>query len=704
MSCDCRDFCIDEVPLPRSDAHYFSFDLDARYLFSIAGVELPSSPGVEATLVFDRSDPYFFLTGSVMSIPGLPLPLGASRGGFGFSWNDEIPFVPLSTYPFDGAIAPFRGGYAALIKLPIFGSENERAKVLLEGTLVASLDPDEDGDHPFLTPKAFGKDPDLALGANGAFSVRFSPFKGAGKKDKGTKPGQQKPPSEKDVRKEGKEAKRKGTGNALLALSFDVGAASAVGRIHSDHSDLSLSGTLGDQQSLLPEWMPLPVKGAAGTRMAAYFSTQGAGSYVQAEGTLGLDTSTLARWANLAELGVVLGVDGFLRADQNGFVIRGTTGSSMHPLVAPTGAASVEAHIAPNGIDTYVTLRGAATVAGEGFPDAELTLSPRGMKIAGTLALASQELEMRGSFRAESAHLEGGTQIDIPYEREDTQRKLELLDEILNQSEVVALGELTLAEAEAALEQHRENAEAVAADLARAIADVSSLQTEIDALGGAIAAKQSALAAQQARDCSQDYTGCGSCSSCTSRCSCGSLDVACHLDCGVCQTARTACLGLRESCRLANVAGCEIDRAARVAGLGTEIGALETARAGVIAAKDVALAVLGPIQAANDLALAALRTAESTAEAAQAGLDAAQANLANLRNLLEHLPPIEGNVSADLTLVIDTGPEGTRKRGKVVGRFEGIPIGEGQIDLEAQPPIACVTVPLEEIGELCTRL
>jgi hypothetical protein len=702
IDCECDSFCLDEVPILRSDAHYLFFDVDSRYVFSIAGFELPSSPGVAATFVLDASDPYFFLTGSAMGIPGLQTPLNASSGGFGFSWHDEIPYLPLSTYPFGDMMEPFQGGYAARIALPIFKEQFERAVVELDGMLIASLDPDQDADHPFLTPEKFLDDPDLALGANGAFTVRFSPFKKP--QDGKAKAGKAKPTTDKDVQKEGKKAKKSGLPNALLGMTFDLGLGSAVGRVHPGFSEMYLSGTIGNQESLLPASMPIPVSAGAGTKLAAYFSTKPEDSFVQAEGALGLDTTTLARWAKMEEIGVVLGVNGYLRADIDGFLIGGGSSSQMHPSVQPSGMANVEARIAPNGVDTYIKLLGAMTVAGEGFPDAALTLSPSGMTISGTLALEQHELDMRGTFRGLSGHLEGGTQVTIPYEREDTQKKLELLDQILNQSQEVELAEALLGETEAILQARREEAEDVSADLAVAIAQVEALQDQIDALSVQIAQKQQDVVTQNNRNCNADYTGCGSCSSCNSRCDCGDIDPVCWADCGVCQTARTACLAARETCRVANIAVCNADKAAKIAALALEIAALETARASVTVAKDVALAVLQPIQAAANLALAALATAEATAEAAQAGLDAAQAGLAALREQLDHLPPISGTVVADLTIAIDTGPAGNRKTGTVVGSFEGRRIGGGRIDLDAEPPIVCVTTPLRNLGELCTAL
>jgi hypothetical protein len=711
IACECDDFCLDSVPILRSDSHYFSFDVDTKYVFRVAGFDLPSSPGVAATFVLDASDPYFYLTGSAMGIPGLKTPLNASSGGFGFSWNDEIPYVPLQTYPFGDLMQPFRGGYAAQIALPIFETEAEQVKVLMDGHLIASLDPDEDGDHPFRTPEAFLGDPDLALGANGAFSVRFSPFK---KKEKGKdKPGkkgepkkekEEKPTSDKDVQKEGKNAKKSGLANTLLAMTFEAGTGSAVGRVRPDRSELYLSGALGNSQSLLPEWMPIPVGAGAGTQLAAYFSTNVEESFVQAEGGLGLDTTTLARWVKMEELGTVLGVDGLLRVDQTGFLVRGSSGAQMHPDVTPSGTAAVEARIAPNGVDTYISFQGAMAVAGEVLPDGEIVFSPRGVEISGTLQYEEHEFLMVGSFRGREGRLEGHSQVEIEYSREDTLRKLELLDQLANQNELVKAGEKALADAEADVEVHRRNSEAVARDLAVAIAQVEALQDEIDAIDVSIAQKHSDIATQNARNCNADYTGCPSCASCNSRCNCGTIDPVCWADCGVCETARTACLAARETCRVANIAICNADKAAKIAALGLEIAALETARASVAAAKDVALGVLEPIEAANALALAALATAEATLETVLDGLNAARAGLARIQDQLDNLPAIEGTVVADVAIVIETGSKGTRKSGTVEATFEGRRIGDGRVDLEAQPAIACVTPKLREVGEICTTL
>jgi len=703
IDCDCTDFCIDEAPILRSDAHYFAFDVDARYVFAIAGIELPSSPGVEATLVFDTSDPYFFLTGSVLNIPGLPTPLSASSGGFGFSWSDEIPFVPLSTYPFGDVMEPFQGGYAARVKLPIFQTEFERVKVLLDGMLIGSLDPDQDGDHPFLTPDEFGDDPDLALGGNGAFSVRFSPFKKSVAKKKGKAGKEEKPTTDKDVQKEGKKAKKTGVANSLLAMEFDIGAASALTRVHPTFSELFLSGTLGDQQSLLPAWMPLPVRGGAGTKLAAYFSTVAEDSFVQAEGGFAIDTTVLASWAKLAPLGAVNTTEGFLRADQTGFLIGGRTQNQMHPLIAPTGEVGVEAFVAPNGIDSRLTLSGAMQVGDDVYPDAELTLSPSGLAVSGTLSFAQHDFAMTGLFTNTSGTLTGSTEIDTFYSPANVARAAELADAILNKSLEVKAGEILLDAAEGELEKARETFEAASSILAAAIAAVNTVQDQIDAADVALAQLLSDLNFQaNVRNCNADYTGCPSCGSCSSRCNCNFGDFICAADCAACNVALAACTTARETCRVANIAVCEADRAARIVALGAQIAGKEAEKLVLIAAKDVALGALGLAQSAVNTALSVVATAEATAEAAQTGLAAARAGLALLQQQLANLPAVKGEVTAVASIDITTSAAGTQKTGRLSATFQGQRIARGRIDLDAHPPLACLTVPT--LGELCAPL
>jgi hypothetical protein len=374
----------------------------------------------------------------------------------------------------------------------------------------------------------------------------------------------------------------------------------------------------------------------------------------------------------------------------------------MHPLIAPSGELGVEAVIAPNGIDSRLTLSGMMDVGGDVYPDGELTLSPSGLTVSGTLSFAEHDFAMQGTFTNTSGTLTGSSAIEAFYSPENVEEAAELADQILNQSLEVKAGELLLAAAEADLENAREDFEAASASLAAAIATVNTLQNQIDAANMVIAGLIANRNTQLMRNCNADYTGCQSCGSCASRCSCGFGDIGCALDCAACESARTACLGLRETCRLGNIAICEADRAAKVAGLTAQIVAKETEKAALIVARDAALAPLNLAQSAVDTARSVLATSEATAEAALAGLNAARAGLALLEQRLDDLPALEGEVNAVVSIDITTSAAGTRKTGRMTASFEGRRIAGGRVELDANPPIACLNVPTH--GELCAPL
>ncbi len=451
--------------------------------------------------------------------------------------------------------------------------------------------------------------------------------------------------------------------------------------------------------------MPLPVKAGLGVKLGAYLSTQAEQSFVRAEGGFGIDTTVLAALAKADALSVVNTTSAFLQVDKTGFRIGGDTMAQLNPLVTPSGSMGVEAFIAPNGLDSSLTLRGGMGFAGDQYQDAELTLSPRGLGFAGTLLFAENSFEMSGTIGKGTGTLTGSSEILIHYEREDTIRRLQLLDKLLNESLEVAAADVVLHEAERLLELHLANAERARSDLAIAVNAVNGLQDDIDAIDVTLAQLRSDLYYQASvRSCAADYTGCPICGSCISRCSCGFGDVLCGLDCAACVAAFGLCTTARETCRLANVAPCELDRAARIVALLAQIAAQETAKLAVIVAKDVALAALGIAQTVNQIAQGVLATAEGTVESARVGLDAAQAALAATRDELEHLPKIDDDVQAVVSLTISTGPRGKQKSGRLTASFEGIRIAKGRVDFDANPPRACVTVPIPGLGELCGPL
>jgi hypothetical protein len=155
---------------------------------------------------------------------------------------------------------------------------------------------------------------------------------------------------------------------------------------------------------------------------------------------------------------------------------------------------------------------------------------------------------------------------------------------------------------------------------------------------------------------------------------------------------------------VANVATCTADRAFQITRLSALIAAAETERFALQTAHDAALAVLEPAREANRVALNALQAAVAAVDAAEAGLAAGLAALARYQDELDHLPAIEGSVEAVVSVEIRTTPKGATKTGKIAAKFNGKKIARGRVDLNASPRQACITIPLPDVGEICTVL
>jgi hypothetical protein len=474
--------------------------------------------------------------------------------------------------------------------------------------------------------------------------------------------------------------------------------------VHPDYTEIFLSGSLGSStDEIFPSWMPLPVRGGASVSLAAYFSSITEDSYLVGRGDMLIDPTFLGKLARAGTLPVIRTPDAELRVDKNGFRVIGTSPQKVHRDVEPTASQEVELMIAPNGLDSHLAFRGPMQVAGEGFGDAELILGPTQLGFAATWQLDAHSVDLEGRFKSSGGKLTGSTQVEIPYSREDTIQKLELLKKIADQQEIVDAAELGLGLASDVFGDRLAAAQTAQRDLDTAIAAVSSWEIRLDQIDGELASLRSQLAAQNARNCNADYSGCRSCSyNCD--CSCGTFDIACHTACGICTTAYGACQTEREVCRAGNVVGCNADKVFQIARLGTLIAAKETERFGIQTAHDVALAVLGTARDANGVALAALQAATAAVEAAQAGLDAGLAALDRYQDQLDNLPDIDGTVVATVSVEIKTSSRGATKKGKISATFNGRRIARGRVELDAQPRVACLTLPIKDVGEVCTVL
>jgi hypothetical protein len=91
-------------------------------------------------------------------------------------------------------------------------------------------------------------------------------------------------------------------------------------------------------------------------------------------------------------------------------------------------------------------------------------------------------------------------------------------------------------------------------------------------------------------------------------------------------------------------------------------------------------------------------------EAAQAGLGAGLVALERYQDELDNLPDISGTVVATVSVEIKTSSRGAKKTGRISATFNGRRIARGRVDLDAQPRVACLTLPIREVGEICTTL
>lgn len=706
--CLCQgDLCLD-VPIPQPDRHYFFFNVEAGLGIRTGAVNLVFPAGVTAKFVLDPLDPFFYLEGSAFGVLTPPIP----GGGFGFSHNVDIPFVPIITRGLEDDLIPFLGDYAAKASFDLakFGDpELPLFLVRADATAVVSLDPDQDGDHPFYTPAEFAESPDLAIGANGRFNLRFNPF---GKRDPGKKKAKANAKPKKDPKpgkckkkkkkKNGEESTAVSPGCQLLSFRADIGEASGYTIGNEEDVEVWVSGRLGlDGGELLPPWMPFPVTGAAETTITTRLGSFG-DNFVEVTGDLTLSTVNMIGKNRGLATEIVAG-SGLLRVDDQGFTVVGSTPTQLFPDFPHSGVAEVEMRVTGQG-DASVTLRSDFTVEGYALPGGELTLDADGLSLEGTMRIDSTDFDAVARVKGTKSTLTATAITPIHYSREDTTEKLRLLRELAENEELVDDARDALDAAQFVLEPLREDLESKTASLIAAENDVLTLNDTIDGFSSTIASLISQRAAQNNRNCNADYSGCSSCGSCTSRCNCGTLDFACHADCGVCGTALGICLAGRETCRAANVITCNADKGARITALTAEIVFNEGERAAVIIARDVALGVLGPIRAAYELAVGTTATAQASVDAAEDGLEAALAGAAHIQTLIDNLPTVETDIDTEMFIEITTTPKGSKRKTGVHAVIDGRRVSKGRVDLDSTPKVVCLELPIRRAGEICSPL
>jgi hypothetical protein len=666
--CLCVDFCLD-APVPHPDRLYWFFQFVAGYEAKL-GPFTASSPSAEGLLVLDPTDPFFYLSGGINGFEKKD-DSGSSgnnsgssgvadfNGGFGFSWHGDIPFKPSSTYGVGDQLPPFTGNFIINTSVPL-----PPFPLKFTGIRVFDLDPDNNGSNPFIAPGAFARNPDVQYGGNGTLDVEIPFLK-------------------------------------FFSFGFELGTSTVFVRISPEKSEAYFSGTLDPENPLgfLPDNLPIPIRQKLKVQVAGLVSNTPENWFVRSQGEFVIDTSGLAKLLG-QPLSAVDATDGLLSIDKNGFRLQASTASQLHPDVEQDQSMGVEVSIPAEGGEPYLALLGGLTIDGEGLQNGELKLSPTALTVTGNLSFQHSVFQMEGDFRASGPFLQGTATVAIPYDREDTTRKLQLLAQIATQQNVVDTANTTLMNAQTDLTSATNAFNDAQAAVNAAQAQVDMLQSQIDAIDQTIAQLQSDLDAQNNRTCSKSYSGCPSCS-CSSRCDCGTFDVACKADCALCEAGLAACEVTREACADANVAACVADRTKQIADLGVQIGAKQTARGALVASKTVADSTLTAAQNALQIADGPFETAKAAVEAAQTGYDAAVQGLTLLQQQLDNLPDIQGTVMAKVTITID----GNEVSGDLTADFQGMPVLNGRVNLNSQPQVACFTIPVPELQqEFCAPL
>jgi hypothetical protein len=155
-----------DVPLAPT-LHYLFFMAQAGLLID-AGPFLIEGPGAAMTLLFNPSDPFFYVGGEVANIP-VPTPAGifilSAGAGIGFSRQGLIPFEP-NTSEGIAALFPSFDGHMVNQASGEFPTCAGCPTLTFDGYAITDLDPEEDGELAL-----FGAGADVALGVNGDFGL-----------------------------------------------------------------------------------------------------------------------------------------------------------------------------------------------------------------------------------------------------------------------------------------------------------------------------------------------------------------------------------------------------------------------------------------------------------------------------------------------------------------------------------------------------
>jgi hypothetical protein len=140
-----------DVPVPGDNRCYFLIQiLPASEGFTAAGASFSFSMGLDAKIVLDPSDPLFYFTGSLSTVPGMPNPVPIEDAALGFSAQGRlestakaIPNKIISGHLFLGATfeipdTPFTVSGNIFLRFPDLNSSNPEIVFSLDGSLFLS--------------------------------------------------------------------------------------------------------------------------------------------------------------------------------------------------------------------------------------------------------------------------------------------------------------------------------------------------------------------------------------------------------------------------------------------------------------------------------------------------------------------------------------------------------------------------------------
>lgn len=325
--------------------------------------------GAMARIVVDPLDPMFYFAGSVTTPEGEKNDGGEAEedeggivAGAGSSSQGLIPFRPLVTYGIEDKAREFLGHRVQTGTFPIY----QLPGLQVRGVMVTNLDPLATGELA-IDPFGIGVGPAIQAGANGRFfySLDFLHVKGLGN---------------------------------FANVTVPLGKATAAVEITGDRQLAYISGIVDPGLDI---GLGLLLSASGELRAAGLVSSDLAESRLLMEGHYKVGMSELANAAGI-DFGNLLQVDGSLRADRNGFFVRGQTeaGFVAGPLSSRNSVRVAMGIPSKDAADSFVELEGLLSLAGAGV-QGKGRMARDGVTVGGELDVPNWKMRIDGGVQAQ---------------------------------------------------------------------------------------------------------------------------------------------------------------------------------------------------------------------------------------------------------------------------------------------------------------